>query len=176
MRRTVKPKNWGAVLNRLYINRLMNEKIHINQVSNQKSHCIWSGKRLKRQHNNIMGCGKVWTAMMVAVVMAVAMTTEAQQVPSCAMQLIPCADYLNATTKPPSSCCDPLKEAVTKELPCLCNLFKEQSLLKSLNINVTQALELPKLCGIPGDLSACNGKPHLSNSLHIFVLLQKSIV
>nr|GMD97233.1 lipid transfer-like protein VAS [Ipomoea batatas] len=104
-----------------------------------------------------MGCGKVWTAIMVAVVMAVAaMTTEAQQVPSCAMQLIPCVDYLNATTKPPSSCCDPLKEAVTKELPCLCNLFKEQSLLKSLNINVTQALELPKLCGIPGDLSACN--------------------
>ncbi|XP_019155862.1 PREDICTED: lipid transfer-like protein VAS [Ipomoea nil] len=106
-----------------------------------------------------MGCGKVSTAMMmvaVVVMAAAAMTTEAQQVPSCAMQLIPCAGFLNATTKPPSSCCDPLKEAVTKELPCLCNLFKDQNLMKGLNINVTQALELPKLCGIPGDISACN--------------------
>lgn len=122
---------------------------------------IWSGKRpIKRKHK--MGSGKVSTLMMMVAVLAVVMaatTTEGQQVPSCAMNLIPCADYLNATTKPPSTCCDPLKEAVTKELSCLCNLFKDQNLLKSFNINVTQAMNLPRLCGISGGTNACNGKP-----------------
>lgn len=91
-------------------------------------------------------------ALMIAMTMI--MLTEAQD-PSCAASLVPCSDYLNATRKPPASCCDPLKEAVDKQLACLCNLYNSPDLLNSLKINVTQALRLPTLCGVPDNL--CQG-------------------
>nr|GMD94957.1 lipid transfer-like protein VAS [Ipomoea batatas] len=92
-------------------------------------------------------------AALAAVLMLTATATA--QSTSCANNLIPCAAYLNST-KPPASCCDPLKETVTKELSCLCNLYKNPDVLKSLGVNITQALELPKHCGISNDVSACN--------------------
>ncbi|KAK4365242.1 hypothetical protein RND71_016600 [Anisodus tanguticus] len=91
-----------------------------------------------------------------------ATTTEAQT-PSCASKLVPCADYLNST-KPPASCCDPLKEAVTKDLDCLCKLYENPTLLTTLGINVTQAIGLPKYCNIPGDVSACKAAAPKSSS------------
>lgn len=94
----------------------------------------------------------VSVAVVLVVVMTVILSAEGQDIPSCASGLVPCADYLNATTKPPASCCDPLKEAVAKQLPCLCNLYNTPGLLKSFGINVTQAVKLPTLCGVPGDL------------------------
>lgn len=87
-------------------------------------------------------------------------TTIEAQTPSCASQLVPCAAFLNST-KPPASCCDPLREAVTKDLQCLCKLYENPALLISLGINVTQAIELPKYCNIPGDVSACKGRIYL---------------
>ncbi|KAJ9173440.1 hypothetical protein P3X46_016575 [Hevea brasiliensis] len=82
-------------------------------------------------------------------------TTNAQNVASCAQKLIPCGDYLNTTTTPPESCCGSIKEAVTNELPCLCNLYNSPGLLQSFNINITQALALTRRCGVNADLSAC---------------------
>uniref|UniRef100_A0A2P2JA86 Bifunctional inhibitor/plant lipid transfer protein/seed storage helical domain-containing protein n=1 Tax=Rhizophora mucronata TaxID=61149 RepID=A0A2P2JA86_RHIMU len=104
------------------------------------------------------------SSMMLSllVVMAVAFfvgsttLTSAQNIPSCATKLIPCSDYLNSTTKPPSSCCNPVKEAVDKELPCLCNLYKNPGLLSSFGVNVTQALQISQRCGVKADLSVCN--------------------
>ncbi|XP_019160550.1 PREDICTED: lipid transfer-like protein VAS [Ipomoea nil] len=92
-------------------------------------------------------------AALAAVLMLTATATA--QSTSCASNLVPCAEYLNST-KPPASCCDPLKETVTKELSCLCNLYKNPEVLKSLGVNITQALELPKHCGISNDVSACD--------------------
>lgn len=91
-------------------------------------------------------------ALVIAVIMLAA---EGQDTPSCASELIPCGDYLNATTKPPAKCCDPLKKAVNEQLVCLCNLYNSPDLLKSLKINVTQALRLPTLCGVADNL--CQG-------------------
>ncbi|XP_074358113.1 non-specific lipid transfer protein GPI-anchored 7-like [Apium graveolens] len=102
-------------------------------------------------------------AAVLAVVMTVILSAEGQDIPSCASGLVPCADYLNATTKPPASCCDPIKEAVTKQLPCLCNLYNTPGLLKSFGINVTQAIRLPTLCGVPGDLCQGGGKSNSSS-------------
>lgn len=106
-----------------------------------------------------MGCyGKMKTLLVLAVALVIAMTaitlTEAQD-PSCANALVPCSDFLNATTKPPASCCDPLKDAVDKQLACLCNLYNSPDLLNTLRINVTDALRLPTLCGVPDNL--CQG-------------------
>ncbi|KAL9253759.1 Non-specific lipid transfer protein GPI-anchored 7-like protein [Drosera capensis] len=68
-------------------------------------------------------------------------------VATCGQSLVPCESYINAT-KPPSSCCDPLKEALDTEKTCLCNILNDPSLLSSFGINVTEALTLPVRCEI----------------------------
>ncbi|CAK7355787.1 unnamed protein product [Dovyalis caffra] len=84
--------------------------------------------------------------------------TEAQDTStSCASKLAPCQPYLSTTTTPPGSCCNPIKEAVAKELPCLCKIYSDPNLLQGLGINVTQAVMLSQRCGVPTDLSSCNG-------------------
>ncbi|XP_054790600.1 non-specific lipid transfer protein GPI-anchored 7-like [Prosopis cineraria] len=101
-----------------------------------------------------------WGMLTIAVAVAVAVTitsVEAQSVPSCAQKLIPCVDYINSTTTPPSSCCNPIKETVETQLACLCNLYATPGLLESFNINVTQAVALSRRCGVTSDLSNCKG-------------------
>ncbi|KAI5655647.1 hypothetical protein M9H77_32834 [Catharanthus roseus] len=96
--------------------------------------------------------------LMMAVLMIGVATriAEAQSpTPECASKLVGCAEALNSTTPPPSTCCDPLREAVTNELDCLCNLYANPTLFRQLGINVTKALLLPQRCNIPGDISAC---------------------
>ncbi|KAK1378281.1 lipid transfer-like protein VAS [Heracleum sosnowskyi] len=115
-----------------------------------------------------MGCYGKMKTLVLAVALVIAMTaitlTEAQD-PSCGAALVPCSGYLNATMKPPASCCDPLKEAVDKQLSCLCNLYNSPDLLKSLGINVTQALRLPTLCGVADNL--CQGQNNTNTSPNV---------
>ncbi|MQK21720.1 hypothetical protein EI013_25465, partial [Escherichia coli] len=92
--------------------------------------------------------------VLMMCVMSLAEGQSGGSVSSCAQDLIPCADYLNATN-PPSSCCDPLKQTVATQLKCLCDLFYTPGLLESFKINVTQALDLSHRCGIKSDLSSC---------------------
>ncbi|OAY59960.1 non-specific lipid transfer protein GPI-anchored 7 [Manihot esculenta] len=96
--------------------------------------------------------------MMVAILLVSTSTTttQAQNVASCGQKLIPCADYLNTTTTPPESCCGSIKDAVTNDINCLCNLYNTPGLLQSLNINITQALALTGRCGVNADLTACS--------------------
>ncbi|MCD7450491.1 hypothetical protein HAX54_006562 [Datura stramonium] len=92
----------------------------------------------------------------VAFAAAIMASTSAEaQTPSCASKLAPCAPYLSSP-KPPAECCDPLREAITEDLDCLCKLYENPTLLPALGINITQALALPKACNIPGDISTCN--------------------
>ncbi|KAK4260452.1 hypothetical protein QN277_003562 [Acacia crassicarpa] len=102
-----------------------------------------------------------WKTLLIAVAVAVTVATnsvEAQNgVPSCAQQLIPCVNYINSTTTPPTSCCDPIKQTVQTQLPCLCNLYTTPGLLESFGINVTQAVDLSRRCGVHTDLSQCKG-------------------
>ncbi|GKD67971.1 lipid transfer-like protein VAS [Tanacetum coccineum] len=95
------------------------------------------------------------TALVTLLLVAMTASTARAQAQTCASKLVPCGNYLNATTKPPNTCCDPIKEAVANDLQCLCNLYENPDFLSSLGINVQQALNLPKLCGIPSDDSAC---------------------
>ncbi|KAI7987751.1 Lipid transfer-like protein VAS [Camellia lanceoleosa] len=107
-----------------------------------------------------MSCFKfsaLTVVVAVAVLAAATKGTEAQSsTPSCAAQLASCATVLNSTN-PPSSCCVPLKDALTNQTACLCNLYKTPGLLASFGINVTQALLLPQHCNISGPaLTACS--------------------
>ncbi|XP_010934068.1 non-specific lipid transfer protein GPI-anchored 7 [Elaeis guineensis] len=90
----------------------------------------------------------VWVAMMAAV-------ATGQQPPSCAANLSQCAQYINNSTKPSESCCEPLRDAVKNQLACLCALYKDSNILKFLNITVDKALQLSSRCGVNSTLSAC---------------------
>uniref|UniRef100_A0A803L6G7 Bifunctional inhibitor/plant lipid transfer protein/seed storage helical domain-containing protein n=1 Tax=Chenopodium quinoa TaxID=63459 RepID=A0A803L6G7_CHEQI len=87
---------------------------------------------------------------IVAVLLAVALAAaqSSGETPSCGSKLTACVNYLNSTTTPPPSCCNPLKEAVTNEKQCLCNIYNNPNLIQALGINITQAMNLPKLCHI----------------------------
>ncbi|KAJ6705723.1 BIFUNCTIONAL INHIBITOR/LIPID-TRANSFER PROTEIN/SEED STORAGE 2S ALBUMIN SUPERFAMILY PROTEIN-RELATED [Salix purpurea] len=98
--------------------------------------------------------------VMVALVFvsSTATLTKAQNSStSCATKLISCSPYLATTTTPPDSCCNPIKEAVKNELPCLCTIYNDPKLLPSFGVNVSQAVLLSKRCGVPSDLTSCNG-------------------
>ncbi|MBA0593368.1 hypothetical protein Gorai_010313 [Gossypium raimondii] len=73
-----------------------------------------------------------------------------------------CLVLLTVTTPRPNlrttaDCCNPIREAVANELPCLCNLYKDPTLLAFFNVTVAEALRISRECGITTDLSACNG-------------------
>ncbi|GAB2274111.1 hypothetical protein Dimus_008882 [Dionaea muscipula] len=91
---------------------------------------------------------------------------QSSSIPSCGESLTPCANYLNATsTKPPSTCCDPLKQAIDTQKACLCALFNSSSLFTTLGINATQALALPVRCGITAiQTNICASAPATSPS------------
>ncbi|KAF5935549.1 hypothetical protein HYC85_026678 [Camellia sinensis] len=113
-----------------------------------------------------MSCFKFSALTVVVAVAFLAAATKGTQAqsstPSCGAQLASCATVLNSTN-PPSSCCVPLKEALTNQTACLCNLYNTPGLLASLGINVTQALLLPQHCNISGPaLTACS-KSNLSS-------------
>ncbi|KAM0875873.1 hypothetical protein ACQ4PT_036526 [Festuca glaucescens] len=85
---------------------------------------------------------------------ALAQTTEP---PSCALKLVACAAYMNGTDAetPPDTCCGPLRDAVQNERTCLCALYGAPAIFRAYRINVTDALRLPKRCGISDDVSSC---------------------
>ncbi|KAF8012961.1 hypothetical protein BT93_I0966 [Corymbia citriodora subsp. variegata] len=91
-------------------------------------------------------------AIAGAAILAEAQTPAMQ---TCESKLMPCAAYLNLTN-PSNTCCNPLREAVSTVLACLCNLYNNPSLLTSLGINITQALQLTRECGISTDTGLCN--------------------
>ncbi|XP_027181468.1 lipid transfer-like protein VAS [Coffea eugenioides] len=100
----------------------------------------------------------ITVVLMILVATTTTKVAEGQgTTPSCASNLVPCANYLNST-HPPASCCNPLKVAVTTQLDCLCKLYENPALLAAFRINITQALKLPGYCGIPGDISACKAQ------------------
>ncbi|GAV69534.1 LTP_2 domain-containing protein [Cephalotus follicularis] len=76
----------------------------------------------------------------------------------CIQKLLPCQPYLHSPS-PPALCCLPLKEIVTNDSKCLCDIFNNPEILKSFNITQDDALKVPKACGVKVDLSECkNGK------------------
>ncbi|KAK8947623.1 hypothetical protein KSP40_PGU021782 [Platanthera guangdongensis] len=50
----------------------------------------------------------------------------------------------------------PGKRGSEGELPCLCSLFNNPQLIAAFSINLTQALQLPKKCGIQSSQPLCN--------------------
>ncbi|RRT49458.1 hypothetical protein B296_00038067 [Ensete ventricosum] len=50
---------------------------------------------------------------------------------------------------------DGLRWTAKSELPCLCALFNNTALLRTFNVNITQAIQMSKRCGVSIDQRAC---------------------
>ncbi|KAG4135042.1 hypothetical protein ERO13_D08G191700v2 [Gossypium hirsutum] len=95
--------------------------------------------------------------IMAVLVILGTMVTSAYAQASCAQNLVSCYPYLNnATAKPEDDCCNPIRQTVAKDLPCLCNLYNDPNTLASFNVTVPEALRISRECGVSTDLSACN--------------------
>lgn len=74
---------------------------------------------------------------------------QQQQQQQCIDELRFCISYLNDTSQPPHTCCEPL-DYIVKSLPqCFCNLVSTLAvdLVKSMGINISRAQTLPERCG-----------------------------
>ncbi|WOL04326.1 lipid transfer-like protein VAS [Canna indica] len=98
------------------------------------------------------------TAIVALAVVASLVGVEAQ--PACAAQLSACGPYLNATSKPPESCCGPMREAVKNDMACLCAILENPSVSRAFNITPDNASRLAKACGLADDqMNGCAPAP-----------------
>ncbi|EOY21008.1 Bifunctional inhibitor/plant lipid transfer protein/seed storage helical domain - like 10 [Theobroma cacao] len=73
--------------------------------------------------------------------------------------LMPCAPFVQGTAQMPAqSCCDNLNQLYTLQPGCLCLLLNDTT-LSDFPINRTRALQLPVLCKLQANASACSGVP-----------------
>ncbi|XP_077248251.1 non-specific lipid transfer protein GPI-anchored 30-like [Tasmannia lanceolata] len=95
-------------------------------------------------------------ALCFLLALAVLAPESHAQDTSCLTQLLPCLNYLNSTSTPPSSCCDPLKSVLSSNPQCLCNLLSSNTASGQTGINATQALQLPSKCGANVNAASCS--------------------
>ncbi|TXG51476.1 hypothetical protein EZV62_024000 [Acer yangbiense] len=73
------------------------------------------------------------------------------------LPLSPCAPYVQGRVQSPADmCCVNLKRVYGQQPACLCLLLNGTS-LSNMPINTTLALQLPVLCDLQADVSACPG-------------------
>ncbi|KAL2463003.1 AAI domain-containing protein [Forsythia ovata] len=75
----------------------------------------------------------------------------------CVQKLLPCQPYLKSSSSPPppASCCAPLKDIIADDKKCLCAVFNNPAIMKTLNVTQDDALNLARTCGSKADASIC---------------------
>ncbi|CAA7043143.1 unnamed protein product [Microthlaspi erraticum] len=108
-----------------------------------------------------MGICKI-LALVVSVIVLYSVQATAQgdstPIAGCLQKLLPCQPYLHSVNPPPpATCCGPMKQLVEKDAQCLCTVFNNPTILKTLNLTKENALDLPKACGVnPDAVSVCS--------------------
>ncbi|KAL3507895.1 hypothetical protein ACH5RR_033277 [Cinchona calisaya] len=92
--------------------------------------------------------GMIWTG-------ATGQSTDCTNV---IISMSPCLNYIQGNSSNPSSgCCTQLATVVRSQPQCLCQVLNGGGSSLGLNINQTQALELPKACNVQTpSASNCN--------------------
>ncbi|KAJ0257300.1 Bifunctional inhibitor/plant lipid transfer protein/seed storage helical domain-containing protein [Hirschfeldia incana] len=77
------------------------------------------------------------------------------------LALAPCGPFVQGFVQfPAQPCCGSLSQIYSQQPTCLCLFLNNNSTLSSaFPINQTLALQLPKLCSIPANLSICSSGP-----------------
>ncbi|KAL5702242.1 hypothetical protein ACHQM5_027482 [Ranunculus cassubicifolius] len=101
---------------------------------------------------------------LVAIIVTLLCTGSAAQSTSCTNELIsmsPCLNYITGNSSTPSSsCCSQLSSVVKSSPKCLCQVLNGGGSQLGMNINQTQALQLPKACNVQTPpVSQCNVPP-----------------
>ncbi|KAI5649189.1 hypothetical protein M9H77_35194 [Catharanthus roseus] len=74
---------------------------------------------------------------------------KAQDCTNVIISMSPCLNYIQGnSTTPSSACCTQLASVVRSQPQCLCQVLNGGASSLGLNINQTQALELPKDCNV----------------------------
>lgn len=105
-----------------------------------------------------MGMGLVFLTVFLAVMSS---STRVSAQTSCTTALIsmsPCLNYITGnSTSPSQQCCRQLSSVVQSSPDCLCQVLNGGGSQLGININQTQALELPKACNVQTPpVSRCN--------------------
>ncbi|GKC73210.1 non-specific lipid-transfer protein-like protein [Tanacetum coccineum] len=91
--------------------------------------------------------------MIVAITMALlccyGMAQSSSGCTNVIISMSPCLNYISGNSSTPSSgCCTQLASVVKSQPQCLCEVLNGGGSSLGLNINQTQALELPKACNV----------------------------
>ncbi|XP_056856292.1 non-specific lipid transfer protein GPI-anchored 15 isoform X4 [Raphanus sativus] len=108
-----------------------------------------------------MGYASIYAITFVAVVGALLLVSKAQPSGSCVSTLTtlsPCLSYITGnSTTPSQTCCSQLDSVIKSSPQCICSAVNSPIPNIGLNINRTQALQLPNACTIQAPpLSQCN--------------------
>ncbi|KAM0038157.1 putative plant non-specific lipid-transfer protein/Par allergen [Helianthus debilis subsp. tardiflorus] len=127
---------------------------------------ILSNQIFSPMAHNQTRCTLVLKPMILVVTIAVLCGyTMAQSSSGCTNVIIsmsPCLNYISGNSSTPSSgCCTQLATVVKSQPQCLCEVLNGGGSSLGLNINQTQALELPRACNVQTPpTSQCNaGSP-----------------
>ncbi|WZY91246.1 hypothetical protein YC2023_047981 [Brassica napus] len=109
-----------------------------------------------------MGYTSIYAITFVALVGALLGVSKAQPSGSCVSTLTtlsPCLGYITGnSTTPSQTCCSQLDSVIKSSPQCICSAVNSPIPNIGLNINRTQALQLPNACNIQAPpLSQCNG-------------------
>ncbi|KFK37567.1 hypothetical protein AALP_AA4G273500 [Arabis alpina] len=108
-----------------------------------------------------MECRRTYAITFVAIVAALWGVTKAQPSSSCVTTLTtlaPCLGYITGnSTTPSQTCCSQLDSVIKSSPQCICSAVNSPIPNIGLNINRTQALQLPNACSIQTPpLTQCN--------------------
>ncbi|XP_076918620.1 non-specific lipid transfer protein GPI-anchored 26-like [Bidens hawaiensis] len=103
---------------------------------------------------------KKTTMLMILVIKMAAMyhgvTAQSLVCTSVLISMSPCLNYIHTST-PSTACCSQLASVVQSQPQCLCQVLNGGGSSLGININQTQALELPKACNVQTPpTSQCN--------------------
>ncbi|KAI7726741.1 hypothetical protein M8C21_023497 [Ambrosia artemisiifolia] len=94
----------------------------------------------------------------IAVLCGYAMAQSSSGCTNVIISMSPCLNYISGNSSTPNSgCCTQLASVVKSQPQCLCEVLNGGGSSLGLNINQTQALELPKACNVQTPpTSQCN--------------------
>ncbi|XVF12319.1 hypothetical protein REPUB_Repub08aG0106100 [Reevesia pubescens] len=102
----------------------------------------------------------VMLLLLVATALSQDPITPGPTIADCSPRLVaimPCAPFVQGTAqRPAQSCCDNLNQLYVLQPGCLCLLLNDTN-LNAFPINRTLALQLPALCKLQANTSACSG-------------------
>ncbi|XP_058744328.1 non-specific lipid transfer protein GPI-anchored 14-like [Vicia villosa] len=105
--------------------------------------------------------------LLASMIIGIGMSDSSKDKQECTEQLASlatCLPYVEGEGKTPATdCCDGLKTLLKTNEKCLCLIIKDRNDpdLGGIVINVTLALNLPKVCNAPANVSRCPELLHM---------------